>query len=170
MSKKVKLVFKILGIVFFAGSLGLAGLGLYYLIPEFETFMYIAGGIAAFVIAIIFLLIAFLKVGGDAVCQRPVKFKERSSNNSQDFNADKWNSMSDTYSRPVPEGKKLPSKEKVKEDRYGTVHCAKCGAQNPAGEYYCSSCKSAIKKICKLCGHDNPQGTTVCEGCERAMD
>ena len=171
-NKTAKLIFKILGFTFLAGSLGVIGLGLYYLIPEVETFIYIVCGIGGLCVAIIFLVLALWKFGGGPAVykERPSKFKERSFSNDHESNTDKWSSMSDTYSRQVPEGKRLPPKEKVKEGRYGTVYCSKCGAENPAGEYYCSSCKSAMKKICKLCGHDNPQGTTVCEGCEKEME
>jgi len=165
MGNKSKIFFKILGFAFLAGGLGVIGLGLYYLIPEFETFIYIASGITALYAAIVFLFLAFSKSGGGEAVR-----KERAKRQDSD---DDTRSSSDNNLKPLlstsASAKKIAPKEKIKES-YGSVTCYKCGTQNPAGEYYCSGCKSAMKKICKLCGHDNPQGATVCEGCEKSMD
>ena len=165
MGNKTRLVFKILGFVFLAGGLGVIGLGLYYLIPEFETFIYIASGIGALYASIMFLFLAFNKSGGGEIIRKERAFKKQDPDDSRDSSDDHLKPLMSTSAS----AKRIAPKEKARENR-GTVVCYKCGTENPYGEYYCSGCKSAIKKICKLCGHDNPPGTTVCEGCEKSMD
>jgi class 3 adenylate cyclase/tetratricopeptide (TPR) repeat protein len=43
--------------------------------------------------------------------------------------------------------------------------CATCGAENPAGAHFCSSCGSSLVPACTRCGSELPEGARFCSSC-----
>lgn len=78
------------------------------------------------------------------------------------------------------------SEKKIKDYRHqisvikGIVVCPKCGAENPIGSTFCSSCGDEIPKeaspvaddmrICQSCGAVVPNDSRFCTTCGKPMD
>jgi ribosomal protein L40E len=47
------------------------------------------------------------------------------------------------------------------------MYCGKCGAKNPEGNRFCSSCGAHMggKPLCGRCGAENPEGNRFCSSC-----
>src|SRR4030095_2179356 len=45
------------------------------------------------------------------------------------------------------------------------MHCASCGAENPAGAKFCIECAAPLKKRCPSCGTENPPRAKFCSEC-----
>src|SRR5229473_1905384 len=49
------------------------------------------------------------------------------------------------------------------------MHCAKCGADNPAGKLFCGDCGAALANRCVRCGAENPPEKKFCGDCGSAL-
>jgi class 3 adenylate cyclase len=49
------------------------------------------------------------------------------------------------------------------------MHCAKCGADNPAGKRFCGDCGAPLANRCGQCGADNPPEKKFCGDCGSAL-
>jgi class 3 adenylate cyclase len=45
------------------------------------------------------------------------------------------------------------------------MHCASCGAENPAGAKFCIECAAPLQKRCPSCGTENPPRAKFCSEC-----
>lgn len=155
----------VLGFLVLAGGIASITLGLIFVMPDIAKIFkaiptdvyYIAGGVVGLLLSITILLLGFKRAN------RGKSSATETFEKNQDFNShNTTNIRSDQRERVWAQSEK----ERVWTQ---SVICEKCGTENVQGDYYCSGCKCALKKICKLCGHDNPSGTEVCEGCGKVM-
>src|ERR1700722_18280716 len=49
------------------------------------------------------------------------------------------------------------------------MHCAKCGAENPAGKRFCGDCGAPLENRCAQCGAENPPTKKFCGDCGNAL-
>ena len=49
------------------------------------------------------------------------------------------------------------------------MHCAKCGAENPASKRFCGDCGAALVNRCARCGAENPPAKKFCGDCGSAL-
>lgn len=169
-----KIFLIILGFLVLAGGLALIALGLLFIMPDIAEFFkalptniyYLAGGIAGILVSVIILILAFKMADKKTV-------NLTSKETGQDPNV--WNTEKTTntidlstpiYSPSINPTPTIPNEKRANED---SLICEKCGTENAKDNYYCTGCKSALKKICKLCGYDNPNGTEICKGCKKVM-
>lgn len=49
------------------------------------------------------------------------------------------------------------------------MQCPKCGAANPGGKKFCTSCGTSLQSRCPACGEENPQEARFCGDCGASL-